>query len=117
MQSKMIAVIAVIVIIAVAIAAGLAYYNQPGNSVTINEMCTIVSFAHSYPYNPFNGTTYTYTNTTITSAIETYSQTNIHVLNSSQSVSTATGTTLTASGYPGIYWNETVCTFYSIMPP
>lgn len=112
MPSKTIALIVVIVIVAIVIAVGLnsGYFTQSGNSTRINEVCTVVNLTHSYPYDPSNATTYTYTNTTLTSTLETFTQTDVRILNSSQGVSTATGTTLTASGYPGISWNETVCT-------
>jgi hypothetical protein len=114
----MIGMIAAIVVIAIAIVVGLnsGYFDQSGNSTTIDEVCTIVSFTHSYPYNPSNLSTYTYANTTLASALETYTQTNIRILNSSQAISTVTGTTLTASRYPGISWNETICTFYKSIP-
>lgn len=113
----MIAVIAVIVIIAVVLAVGLgSSYFQTGSSTTINEVCTIVSYTHSYPYNPENNSSYAFVNTTSMSNIETYTQSNISVQNFLQSVSTATGTTLTASGKPGISWNETVCSFFTSTP-
>ena len=112
----MIAVIAIIVIIAIALAAGLSsgYFGSSTSMTTINEACTIVSYCHPFPYIPQNESTYSYANTTSISAIQTYTQTNIHIQNSSQNVSTVTGNTQTGSGIPGIYWNETVCTFSTL---
>ncbi len=116
MQTRIIGVVAIIILVGVAIAVGLTlgYFNQSHNSIF--GVCTVVSFSHSYSYNPFNNSSYIYTNTTLISALETYTQTNVHILNSSQGISTATGTTLTYSGIPGIAWNETICAFSKSVP-
>ena len=113
MQTRFVAVIVLIVIVAIGIAVALNWYSTPGgtavSSIEVDEVCSVVSYYHSFPYNPLNNSSYTYTNTTDISTLETYTQT--EVAQASQSITTMTGTTLTASGYPGIYWNETVCTF------
>jgi len=106
-KTAWIATIGLIVIIAISV--GIAYYHP---ATTLNEICTIVSYTHSYPYNPDNNSSYSYTNTTSVSTVQIYTGTVVQT-QSSESVVTITGTTLTASGKPGISWNETVCTFVS----
>ena len=117
MKTAMIVAIVATAIIAIAIAVGLAsgYYTNSATATTIFDVCTVVSYSHSDPYNPDNNSSYAYTNSTSTSTLETYTRTNVQAP-SSQDTLTYTGTTLTASGRPGIAWNETVCTFFKSIP-
>jgi hypothetical protein len=103
------AVIGVIVIVAIAFAVVFesGYFNS-ASVTTVDELCTVISYSRSYSDNPND-------NTTLTSALQTYTLSNVQV-QSSLSNSTATGSTLTYSGRPGIAWNETICTYYTSIP-
>jgi len=98
--------------VVVALTLGIVY-NYPATAV--KEICTVVSYTHSYSYNPIDNTSYVYRNTTIVSTVEIYNN-NIVQTQSTESNVTVNGTTLTASGYPGVSWNETICAFASSTP-